>query len=161
MDALERMGPEEALDEMLARAEKRDKHAIRVLGTIGDEAAVDTLIEYVDADVGLQKVTFLALGKIGSPEAVQPLADQLVADDGEVRSTAARALGLIGDTRAIDPLADVLEDEAESGSVRASAAWALVQIGTEDALETAGQYADDREYLVQAEAEKARDATAA
>ncbi|AGN02662.1 PBS lyase HEAT domain-containing protein repeat-containing protein [Salinarchaeum sp. Harcht-Bsk1] len=161
MEALERMGPEEALDEMLARAGKRDKQAIRVLGTIGSEEPVETLLDYVDADVGLQKVTFQALGKIGSEDAVQPLADQLVSDDAEVRSAAARALGLIGDTRAIDPLGDVLADEEESGSVRASAAWALVQIGTEDALDTASEYVDDREYLVQAEAEKAQDATAA
>jgi len=161
MEILERMGPEEALDEMLARAEKRDKPAIRVLGNIADEEAVDTLVEYVDADPGLQTVTFEALGKIGSGEAVQPLADQLVADDEGIRSAAARALGLIGNARAIEPLGDVLEDDAESGNVRASAAWALVQIGTEDALSTVSEYADDQEFLVQAEAEKARDATAA
>jgi len=42
-----------------------------------------------------------------------------------------------------------------------AAAWALVQIGTEDALWTASEYAEDQHFLVQSEAEKARDATAA
>ena len=75
-----------------------------------------------------------------------------MAENEEVRSRAARALGKIGDTRAISPLADVLRDD-ESDTVRASAAWALTQIGTEDALDAATQYAEDRSYLVQSEAE--------
>jgi HEAT repeat protein len=74
-----------------------------------------------------------------------------------VRSRAARSLGLIGDTRAVAPLADVLDDD-ESDTVRASAAWALVQIGTEDALEAAAEYADDRSYIVEQEASAAADA---
>ena len=76
------------------------------------------------------------------------------AENDEVRSVAARALGLLGDTRAVAPLADALETD-DSDEVRASAAWALRQVGTEDALDEAAQYTDDRAYLVQAEAEKA------
>lgn len=156
LEALERMGPAEALDEMETLAQRRDEQAISVLGTIGSEAAVDTIIDYVDADStpNLQKTTITALGEIGSEEAVQPIANQLVADNEDVRSVAARGLGLIGDTRAIEPLAEVLETD-DSDRVRASAAWALLQIGTERALETASEYEDDRAYLVQAEAEKA------
>ncbi|WP_276252899.1 HEAT repeat domain-containing protein [Halomontanus rarus] len=155
LEALERMGPEAALEPMLERAGKRDKDAISILGKIGSDEPVDTLLDYVDADSDplLQKATFKALGEIGSDEAVQPLANKLVAENDEIRSQAARSLGLIGDTRAIDPLVDVLADDDED-AVRASAAWALNQIGTEDALEAVGQYADDRAYLVQAEAEK-------
>lgn len=156
LDALERIGPEEALDAMQSRAERRDQKAISILGTIGSEEPVDTLVEYVDADStpNLQKVTITTLGEIGSSEAVQPIANQLVADNEDVRSVAARGLGLIGDTRAIDPLADVLEND-DADRVRASAAWALVQIGTERALEIAREYENDQAYLVQAEAEKA------
>jgi hypothetical protein len=157
LEALERMGPEaeEAVDEMLNLANRRDKQAISILGKIGSEEPVETLLEYVDADSDpqLQKVTFRALGEIGSEEATQPLANQLVAENPDTRSRAARALGLVGDTRAIDPLADVLADD-EDDTVRASAAWALRQIGTEAALDEVGAYADDRAYLVQAEAEK-------
>jgi hypothetical protein len=159
LEALERLGPVEAFEEMHGRAEKRDKPAIRILGKIGDERAVETLLEYVDADSdpGLQKVTFKALGEIGSEEATQALANKLAMEDDNVRPYAARALGLLGDTRAVDPLADTLEND-ESDTVRAAAAWALRQIGTEAALEAAADHTNDRAFLVQTEAETAADA---
>ncbi|MFB6308230.1 MAG: HEAT repeat domain-containing protein [Haloarculaceae archaeon] len=160
-DALEHLGPEAepAFEELHSRAQKRNKAPIRVLGKIGDDRACETFHEFIDGDgdPALQKVTLRALGQIGSEESTQPVANRLAADSAEVRSVAARALGLIGDTRAIEPLADVLaEDEADE--VRASAAWALNQIGTERALDVAAEYADDRSYIVQAEAEKAASA---
>ncbi|WP_423999414.1 HEAT repeat domain-containing protein [Haloarcula salina] len=147
---------EAAFDAMHQRAQKREKGPISVLGKIGDERAAETLHDYIDGDgdPALQKVTLRALGAIGSEESVQPVANRLDAESDEIRSAAARSLGLLGDTRAIEPLADVLEAD-DSDSVRASAAWALRQIGTEDALDEAAKYADDRAYLVQAEAEKA------
>jgi len=158
MTAFERMGPEAepATDEMLGMAERRNKRAITILGKIGAEEAVDTLVEYVDADSDpqLQNVTFRALGEIGDEAATQALANELVADNSNTRSRAARALGMIGDTRVIEPLADTLADD-DDDTVRASAAWALRQIGTERALDELTDYADDRAYLVQAEAEKA------
>ena len=157
LEVLEKLGPEAALDEMSQRAQRRDKPAIRVLGKIGSDEPVDTLVEYVDADSDpeLQKATFRALGEIGSEEATQPIANKLVADSEDTRSRAARALGLVGDTRAISPLADVLGDDEEADRVRASAAWALNQIGTEAALAELEVYVDDRAFIVQTEAEKA------
>lgn len=154
LEALERMGHPDALDAMKERAQRRDEAAIRILGKIGDEDGLDAVLDYVDSDPGLAKPALKAAGEIGSEEATQDVADQLVAEDASVRSQAARALGLIGDTRAIEPLADTLDGD-ESDEVRASAAWALNQIGTERALEAVGAYADDRDYLVQSEAEKA------
>ncbi|WP_135304494.1 HEAT repeat domain-containing protein [Haloarcula amylovorans] len=147
---------EPAFDVMHQRAQKRDKGPIKVLGKIGDDRAIETLHDFIDGDgdAALQKVTLRSLGAIGSPESVQPVANRLDADNSEIRSSAARSLGLLGDTRAIDPLSDVLESD-ESDEVRASAAWALRQIGTEEAFDEAAKYADDRAYLVQAEAEKA------
>jgi len=154
MEALERMGPEEAIEPMLQKANRRDQAAMAVLGKIGveDEEVVDTLLDYVDSNPNLQQPAFRALGEIGAKDAVEPIAQQLVADEADVRSWAARALGLIGDTRTIEPLADVLADD-DSDRVRASAAWALRQIGTTAALEVVAGYDDDRAYLVQAEAE--------
>ncbi|THE65872.1 HEAT repeat domain-containing protein [Salinadaptatus halalkaliphilus] len=155
LEALERMGPEEATEPMLAQANRRDHAAMRILGKIGidDDKVVETLLDYVDSNPDLQQPAFRALGEIGTPAAVQPIANQLVEDNPDVRSWAARALGLLGDTRAIDPLADVLaEDEVDR--VRASAAWALTCIGTSEALEVVADYEDDRAYLVQAEAKK-------
>ncbi len=104
MEALERMGPEEAIDPMLQKANRRDQAAMRILGKIGvdDEEIVDTLVDYVDSNPNLQRPAFRALGEIGAADAVEPIAQQLVADEDDVRSWAARALGLIGDTRAID-----------------------------------------------------------
>ncbi|AFZ72158.1 HEAT repeat domain-containing protein [Natronobacterium gregoryi] len=153
LEALERMGPEDAIEPMVQKAGRRDEAAIRILGKIGvaDDEVVDALLDYVDSNPDLQKPAFRALGEIGAESAVQPLANQLLADNPDVRSWAARALGLIGDTRAIDPLADVLADDEED-RVRASAAWALNCIGTADALEIVAGYEDDRAYLVQAEA---------
>ena len=158
LDSLERIGPPEAFDEMHQLAQKRNKQAIRVLGKIGDDAAVDTLVEFIDGDgdPALQIVTLRALGAIGSEEASQTIANRLAADNEDVRSAAARALGTIGDTRAIDPLADVLGDTEEAASVRASAAWALNTIATERALQAVQDNADDASYLVQAEADKAK-----
>jgi HEAT repeat protein len=155
LDALERFAPEDAFDALHERAQKRAKQPIRILGRIGDERATDTLEDFLGGgDVSLEKVTLRALGAIGSEESTQAVADRLAADDPEIRSVAARSLGLIGDTRAIDPLADVLADD-DADEVRASAAWALNQIGTQDALDAAAEYADDRSFIVQAEAEKA------
>ena len=156
LEALQRMGPEEAIDPMLGRANRRDKPAIRILGKIGSEAALDTIEEYAgpDADDALRRVALKAVGEIGSRKSTRTVAQGLAADAESVRSHAARALGLIGDTRAIDPLADTLSGD-DSRSVRASAAWALVQIGTERALEEASAYTDDRSPLVRSEAETA------
>ena len=161
MDALIRMANPDAFEEMHQLAQRRNKKAIKALGRMGAGAdeAVETLIEYVDADSdpGLQKVTFRALGEIGSPDATQALANKLEMDNDNVRPYAARALGLIGDTRAIDPLAETLDSDGVD-TVRAAAAWALRQIGTEAALEAAAEYTDERSYLVQHEADRAADA---
>ncbi|MFB6219368.1 MAG: HEAT repeat domain-containing protein [Halobacteriaceae archaeon] len=160
IEALERMGNPECVDAMLERAERRDKDAIRVIGKTGHASGevLSTLHEFVDGDPGLQLVVLKALGELGSEESTQPVADQLEADDARVRSRAARALGLIGDPRAVAPLGEVLGDAEEAENVRASAAWALVRIGTREALETAAEYADDRSYVVQQEAEPAAEA---
>ncbi|SFR43304.1 HEAT repeat-containing protein [Halogeometricum rufum] len=160
MDAFVRMADPSVFDEMHQLAQRRDKTAIKALGRMGSgaEDAVETLVEYVDtdSDPALQKVTFKALGEIGSSDATQAIADKLVMDNDNVRPYAARALGLIGDTRAVKPLSDTLESD-ENDTVRAAAAWSLRQIGTEDALEAAADYTDERSYLVQHEAELARD----
>jgi HEAT repeat protein len=161
LEALERMGSPEAFDLLHERAKKRGRKEIQVLGKIGDERAVDTLLDFVNSDnPPLQKVTIRALGEIGSAEATQEIADALEDDEPTVRYQAARSFGLLGDTRAVDPLRDRLEN-AEDDQLRAACAWALVQIGTEDALEAAAEHDDDRAYTVQAEAKKARDATGA
>ncbi len=161
IEALKRLGPEEAFEPMQGLAQRRNRGAIEVLGKIGDERAVETLVDFVDSgNPPLQKVTIRALGEIGSEEASQEIANAMTDDEPAVRSVAARALGLLGDTRAIEPLSARLADGEEATEVRASAAWALVQIGTERALQAVAEYDDDRSYTVQHEAEIARGAIA-
>jgi len=159
MESLKRVGSAEALDEVGQRAARRDLLAVEVVGRIGSEDGIEHVVDFVDAEGNpeLRKTALKSLGEIGSSEATQEVANQLVADDDSVRSRAARSLGLIGDTRAIAPLVDVLADD-DADTVRASAAWALVQIGTERALEAAAEYADDHSYVVEREAQRAADA---
>ncbi|MBP1987264.1 HEAT repeat domain-containing protein [Halolamina salifodinae] len=161
LEALTRMGDAEAFEEMHDRASRRDQPGVEALGKMGPDAedAVETLVEYVDTDSDpqLQKVTFRALGEIGSEEATQALADKLEMDNDNVRPLAARALGMIGDTRAIEPLAETVAED-EDRNVRTAAAWALRQIGTREALEAAAEYDDAEAYTLQAEAKKAGDA---
>ena len=163
LEAITRMGDPGAFEEMHARAQKRNKPAIKALGKMGAgaEEAVETLVEYVDADsdAPLQKVTFKALGEIGSEEATQALADKLVMDNEKVRPYAARALGLIGDTRAVKPLTETLEED-DSDTARAAAAWALRQIGTESALEAVAEHTDDPVFTIQHEADRAAETLA-
>ncbi|MGM0606076.1 MAG: HEAT repeat domain-containing protein, partial [Halobacteriota archaeon] len=130
--------------------------AIRILGKMQAEEAVETLIEYVDSDSdpALQKVTLKALGEIGDEAATQAIADKLVMENDNVRPLVARALGLIGDTRAIDPLSDTLRTDANQ-NVRASAAWALRQIGTKRALERVVDLESDESFVVDTEIQKA------
>ncbi|MEZ3114545.1 HEAT repeat domain-containing protein [Halobaculum sp. MBLA0147] len=159
LESLTRMNDQGAFDAMHQRAQKRDQPGIRALGKMAAADAVETLLEYVDADSNpqLQEVTFKALGEIGHEDAVQPLANKLVMENDQVRPYAARALGMIGDTRAVEPLRDTLADD-EVDTVRAAAAWALRQIGTERALRAASGATDDEAYIVQAEADRAADA---
>ncbi|WP_330632460.1 HEAT repeat domain-containing protein [Halocatena halophila] len=161
LDALIRMGPQKAFEEMNERAQKRKQKPIEALGKIGDARALETLIPFIDGDGDpvLQQTTLKALGEIGDTDATQAVANRLVADEPSVRSSAAKALGRIGDTRAIAPLSECLGSDDED-SVRASAAWALNQIGTKAALDAIQSYDDDQSYLVQVEAERATQAFA-
>jgi len=69
-----------------------------------------------------------AIGRVGLPEGVPPLATVLAGDsDAEVRQMAAFALGLIGHTAAIGPLRAALRDT--SALVQGRAAEALGLIG--------------------------------
>ena len=158
LHALTRMNDQGAFEEMHQMAQKRNKMAIEALGKMRATDAVETLVEYVDADSdpALQKVTFKALGEIGDESATQALANKLDMDNDNLRPHAARALGILGDTRAVDPLVDTLAND-EDEAVRAAAAWALRQIGTRRALEAAAEYADESSYILQYEAEKALD----
>ena len=108
------------------------KHAATALGEIGDERALQQLIQALNNEWGVQSEVAKALGKIGEP-AVEPLIQALEDRDENLRSGAAMALGNIGDARASAPLIEALKDE--NRDVRREAAFALGEVGDERAVE--------------------------
>ena len=103
-----------------------------VLGRVGDRTTERVLLGALssDDDVETRMWSAWALGKIGAPEAVPPLALALEDRDPAVRKMAAYALGSLHDARATEPLRARLEDEVED--VRWNAAIALAQSGNGD-----------------------------
>jgi HEAT repeat protein len=100
-----------------------------VLGELRALDAVDDLLALLgDPDDELRARTAHALGKLGDPRAVAPLA--AIAASGaswQLRAAAASALGPLGDTSAAAALADALH--AEEWTVRDAAARSLAELG--------------------------------
>jgi HEAT repeat protein len=61
--------------------------------------------------IGVRRSVAEALGAIGDERAVEPLIETLRYEGSDVRRSAAEALGEIGDGRAVEPLIEALEDE--------------------------------------------------
>jgi HEAT repeat protein len=80
-----------------------------------------------DEEARVRRRAALAVGRVGLPDAVEPLIALLGDSDPEVRQMAAFALGLLGDHRAADPLVQALSDS--SPLMQGSAAEALGLIG--------------------------------
>lgn len=86
------------------------KNAASALGDLGDERAVEPLIEALkDEDKYVRKSAAEASGKLGDERLVEPLIEALNDEDWFVQEKAAAALGKMGDTRAIGPLARLIE----------------------------------------------------
>ncbi|NYB51460.1 MAG: HEAT repeat domain-containing protein [Methanobacteriaceae archaeon] len=113
------------------------KEAARALKKVGDERAVDALIDslrykswhsdYIILSA-VRENSAEALGRIGDKRAIPYLIESLEDDpDEEVRLKAAWALGEIGDPEAVDALINALSDQ--SWSVRRTAANSLGLIG--------------------------------
>ncbi|HIJ74548.1 MAG TPA: hypothetical protein HPP83_10650 [Candidatus Hydrogenedentes bacterium] len=85
--------------------------AARVLGAIGDRAAVKSLCMLLqDESVKVRVAAVEALGHISDPAALEPLIVTLRDSNYEVRMGVARALGRIGHPDAIEPLCAALKD---------------------------------------------------
>jgi HEAT repeat protein len=67
------------------------------------------------------------LGKIGDPEALDPLIEALADEDWLVRRNAAESLARLKNNRAVDSLVPLLEDENEM--VRDTVEGALSSLG--------------------------------
>lgn len=109
--ALVRLGPSVGPQvlEMLERSDdpKARRAAIRVLGEIKEQAAVTLLteVEGINRDAAVW-----ALGRIGNPQALQPLLKDLSDEKWSVRRQAAQALGNLEDAGAVSALRRTLDD---------------------------------------------------
>ena len=100
-------------------------------------AVPDDLVEFLaDAEGRVRRRAALAIGRVGLPEGVEPLAALLGDPDGEVRQMATFALGLIGSRSAAGPLLGALDDPEPM--VQGRAAQALAMIGEEAAAPRIG-----------------------
>lgn len=132
------------------------KEAARSLKKVGDERAVESLIEALKYESWEDTYTVLisvresaadALGIIGDKRALNPLIQSLFEDsDEEVRWKAAAALGKIGDERAVEPLIDALDDK--SWGVRKNASNALGDIGDKRAFDSLLKALNDKDWHV-------------
>ncbi|MDZ7689093.1 MAG: HEAT repeat domain-containing protein [Halobacteriales archaeon] len=109
------------------------REMVEALGRIGDERAVDVLIDELgNNDTKMEAMD--ALGRIGSEEATDELVEMLEPEEEgsgtHVRAKAAETVGQIGDEAAVGALVENLEDE--SARVRGTAADALARIGVDD-----------------------------
>ena len=102
--------------------------AIRVLGTIGDREAGPTLAAVlgVASDHETKLALIEALGSVGGPMAVPPLAETYRSADWRLRAKSASALGEIGDPSVNSELAAGLEDA--NWWVRRNSAAALTEL---------------------------------
>ncbi len=132
------------------------KEAARSLKKVGDERAVDALIEslrykswhsdYIILNA-VRENSAEALGRIGDERATPYLIESMQEDpDEEVRLKAAWALGEIGDTEAVDDLINALEDK--SWSVRRTVANSLGVIGDHRAVPSLIQALEDNDWHV-------------
>jgi HEAT repeat protein len=105
---------------------------VEALGRIGDEAAVDALLDEVnDNDTRMEAMD--ALGRIGSERATEKILGLLDPErkvQPHVRAKAAETAGRIGDPGAVGPLVETLG--SDSSKVRGTAAEALARIGAEE-----------------------------
>lgn len=104
----------EVVDILISRIESEDYlmriGAIEAIGIIGDQRAVEPLLEYaesVDTKSSFMKEAIISIG-IGS---VQPLIEVLRHEDNDMRQMAAELLGEIGHKDAAEALIECLDQE--------------------------------------------------
>ncbi len=137
--ALKRLGDRQSVP-VLSKMLKTETHpwvkydVARALGTLGASTEVFPMVNVItnkeEKNWPLKSACVEAIGRIGSENAVRPLADVLVTDAGEnavwARTHAAWALAALGE-KSIPFLTDALKDK--ESSTRRRAGWALVKIG--------------------------------
>ena len=125
------------------------KASVEALGEIRDARAVDCLVNTLnDQYATVREASALALGKIGSNQAILPLLTTLDTSSlWALRVAAAHALGEIRDRRATAPLSNALKDRY--AAVREIAAEALGKLRDPDAVDPLISALDDPNGNVQ------------
>jgi len=114
------------------------RNLIRILGTIGDESVVETMLPFLSHDnPKVRRESILSLLKIGSAKAFYSLTLALNDQDSAVQAMAVNALAEIGQKRAVPILEDFLKKRAAIGKgPKKSAIEALGKIGGKDVTTT-------------------------
>ena len=135
IDALGNSKNRNAFDPLIRELEGNLKlEAITALGNLGERDAAEYLIpEIVNPNLDICEAAVIALGKIKSRRAVDPLLNYLNMAARDVNeSTVIYVLGEIKDTRAVEPFLPYLYDR-DTG-IRSETAWALGKIRDERAI---------------------------
>lgn len=129
--------PEKArkIEELIRKLEGSDERAaydaVLQLALIGDETAVDPLLDVYERESGMMRVAVItALGNIGDKRALDVLLEALNDKDVDIRRNAASGLGNIGNKSAIEPLIEALRDQ--DGWIRMNALGSLQKITKQD-----------------------------
>jgi HEAT repeat protein len=137
--ALAHVDDERAVDPLLAAIADTDSwvryFAARALGDQRRQRAVEALTRLAVEDPAghVRLAATMALGSIGSPQAVPVLAEIAGSGDSERANAAVRALGHIPHAEAWSPLEAVLRSEDQE--MRAAAALAIARLGGSKAVE--------------------------
>lgn len=99
-----------------------------------DPVLVEFLIELLkDGDERIRHASCQALGDIGDPNALKPLAEIALNDwDYDTRKAAIQSLSELGDENALEPLIKLLEDN--NVVIQKRAAWALGRMNNKKAI---------------------------
>ncbi len=111
-------------------------------GAASHLAVVDVLGRLDDPDVEVREEAARALGRIGSPDAVDALIARLRDPGSTIRPPAARALGQIGDPRAVPHLVEGLS--APDEALQEACAQALGEIGGRESVRRLRRLMDEK-----------------
>lgn len=118
------------------RYERKELHskAARIIELIG-KTAIPSLIGCLkDDDYYIRDISAELLGRIGDPQAVEPLKRLLNDNNKKVRDTTKWALGRIGDKDSLDDLIRILKDKSNDIDIRIAAIMGIANIGDKKAV---------------------------
>ncbi|MBD3181400.1 hypothetical protein GF312_03850 [Candidatus Poribacteria bacterium] len=111
------------------------ENAASILGSIGDDRAVEPLIAALkDERKSLRSMAADSLGTLKDRRAVPQLIEALKDEDAVTRANAAASLGTINDKRATKPLMSIVMDKKEREKIRDSAITSLGTLKDTEAL---------------------------